>query len=82
MEDSNNQLLDRREFNGLCTAPGLSLPAVSAMFTGLSGAMAFGAANDVDSPLSGCCLDPLYLSFQSFHRYAIALRNEPIDARA
>jgi hypothetical protein len=33
-------------------------------------------------PLSGCCLDPLCLSFQSFHRYAIALRNEPIDARA
>jgi hypothetical protein len=33
-------------------------------------------------PLSGCCLDPLCLSFQSFHRHAIALRNEPIDARA
>lgn len=53
MEDLNNQLLDRREFNGLCTALGLSLPAVSAMFTGLSGASAFAAANDVDSNIGG-----------------------------
>src|SRR5262249_46189961 len=29
-----------------------------------------------------CCLDTLRLSFQSFHRYGIALRNELIDARA
>jgi hypothetical protein len=29
-----------------------------------------------------CCLDPLRLSFQSFHRYGIALCNELIDARA
>jgi diketogulonate reductase-like aldo/keto reductase len=50
MEDMNNQLLDRREFNGLCTALGLSLPAVSAMFTGLSGASAFA---NVDSNIGG-----------------------------
>ena len=31
MEDMNKQLLGRREFNGLCAALGLSLPAVSAM---------------------------------------------------
>jgi diketogulonate reductase-like aldo/keto reductase len=49
----NNQLLDRREFNGFCTALGLSRPAVSAMFTGLSGASAFAAANDVDSNIGG-----------------------------
>jgi Aldo/keto reductase family len=53
MEDLNNELLDRREFNGLCTALGLSLPAVSALFTGLSGASAFAAANDVDSNIGG-----------------------------
>jgi hypothetical protein len=49
----NKQLLDRREFNGLCMTLGLSLPAVSAMFTGLSGASAFAAANDVDSNIGG-----------------------------
>jgi hypothetical protein len=53
MEDLNNQPLDRREFNRLCTALGLSLPAVSAMFTGLSDASAFAAANDVDSNIGG-----------------------------
>jgi diketogulonate reductase-like aldo/keto reductase len=53
IEGMNNQLLDRREFNGLCTALGLSLPAVSAMFTGLSGASAFAATNDVDSNIGG-----------------------------
>jgi diketogulonate reductase-like aldo/keto reductase len=53
MEDMNNQLLNRREFNGLCRAVGLSLPAVSAMFTGLSGASAFAAANDVESNIGG-----------------------------
>jgi hypothetical protein len=33
-------------------------------------------------PLLGCCLGPLRLSLQSFHRYGIALCNELIDARA
>jgi diketogulonate reductase-like aldo/keto reductase len=36
-------LLDRREFNGLCAALGLSLPAVSAMIAASSGAPAFAA---------------------------------------
>ena len=40
MEDMNKQLLDRREFNGLCAALASSLPAVSAMCKGLSGASA------------------------------------------
>jgi diketogulonate reductase-like aldo/keto reductase len=53
MEDMNKQLLDRREFNGLCAALGSSLPAVSAMFTGLSGASAFAATTGVDSNVGG-----------------------------
>ena len=52
MEDMNKQL-DRREFNRLCAALGSSLPAVSAMFTGLSGASAFAAATGVDSNVGG-----------------------------
>jgi diketogulonate reductase-like aldo/keto reductase len=36
-------LLDRREFNGLCAALGLSLPAVSAMIAAPSGTSAFAA---------------------------------------
>src|SRR5690242_7445847 len=42
-EDVNKQLLDRREFTGLCAAFGSSLSVVSAMFTGVSGASAFAA---------------------------------------
>lgn len=53
MENSNTQLLDRRGFNGLCAGLALSLPAVSAMVAGLSGASAFAAANDVDSNIGG-----------------------------
>jgi diketogulonate reductase-like aldo/keto reductase len=36
-------LLDRREFNGLCAALGLSLPAVNAMIAAPSGTAAFAA---------------------------------------
>ena len=46
-------MLNRREFNGLCVALSSSLPAVSAMFTGLPGASAFAAANGVDSNAAG-----------------------------
>ncbi len=53
MESMNNQLLDRREFNRLCAAFGLSVPAISATFTGLSGAAVVAAANDVDSNIGG-----------------------------
>jgi diketogulonate reductase-like aldo/keto reductase len=53
MEDMNKQLLDRREFGGLCAALGSSLPAVSAMLTGLSGASAFAAATGTDSNVAG-----------------------------
>ena len=49
----NKQLLDRREFGGLCAALGSSLPAVSAMLTGLSGASAFAAATGMDSNVAG-----------------------------
>ena len=49
----NKQLLDRREFNGLCAALGSSLPAVSAMVAGLSGASAFAAATGTDSNVAG-----------------------------
>jgi diketogulonate reductase-like aldo/keto reductase len=45
----DKQLLDRREFNGLWAVLASSLPAVSAMFMGLSGASAFAAATGVDS---------------------------------
>jgi hypothetical protein len=48
MEDTNKQLLDRREFGELCAALGSSLPAVSAMLTGLSGASAFAAGTGTD----------------------------------
>jgi diketogulonate reductase-like aldo/keto reductase len=53
MEDINKQLLDRREFGGLCAALGSSLPAVSAMLTGPSGASAFAAAAGTDSNVAG-----------------------------
>jgi diketogulonate reductase-like aldo/keto reductase len=53
MEDMYKQLLDRREFGGLCAALGSSLPAVSAMLTGLSGASAFAAATGTDSNVAG-----------------------------
>ena len=53
MEDMNKPLLDRREFGGLCAALGSSLPAVSAMLTGLSGASAFAAATGTDSNVAG-----------------------------
>jgi len=46
-------LLNRREFNGLCGALSSSLPAISAMFTGLPGGSAFAAANGVDSNAGG-----------------------------
>ena len=46
-------MLNRREFNGLCGALSSSLPAVSAMFTGLPGPSAFAAANGVDSNAGG-----------------------------
>jgi diketogulonate reductase-like aldo/keto reductase len=45
----NRQLLDRREFGRLCAAVGTSLPAVSAMLAGLSGASAFAAAASTNS---------------------------------
>jgi diketogulonate reductase-like aldo/keto reductase len=53
MEDTNKQLLDRREFGGLCAALGSSLPAVSAMLTGLSGASALAAAIGANSNIAG-----------------------------
>jgi hypothetical protein len=43
------QLLDRREFGGLCAALGSSLPAVSAMLAGLAGTSAFAATAGGDS---------------------------------
>jgi diketogulonate reductase-like aldo/keto reductase len=43
MEDTNKQLLNRREFSGLCAALGASLPAVSAMIAALTGASALAA---------------------------------------
>ena len=46
-------MLNRREFNGLCGALSSSLPAVSAMFTGLPGPSAFAAANGVDLNAGG-----------------------------
>lgn len=53
MEDMNKRLLDRREFGGLCGALGSSLPAVSAMLAGLSGASVFAAATGPDSNVAG-----------------------------
>jgi diketogulonate reductase-like aldo/keto reductase len=53
MEDMNKQRLDRREFGGLCAALVSSLPAVSAMLAGLSGASAFAAATGTDSNVAG-----------------------------
>ena len=53
MEDMYKQLLDRREFGGLCAALGSSLPAVSAMLAALSGASAFAAATGADSNGAG-----------------------------
>jgi hypothetical protein len=53
MEDKNKQRLDRREFGGLCAALGSSLPAVSAMLAGLSGASAFAATTGADSNVAG-----------------------------
>jgi diketogulonate reductase-like aldo/keto reductase len=49
VEGMNEQLLDRRKFNGLCAALGWSLPAVSAIFTTLSGASAVATASSVAS---------------------------------
>ncbi len=49
----NKQLLNRREFNGLCAALGSSLPAVSAMLGGLSGASAFATTARTDSNATG-----------------------------
>jgi diketogulonate reductase-like aldo/keto reductase len=43
------QLLDRREFGGLCAGLGSSLPAVSAMLAGLAGTSAFAATAGEDS---------------------------------
>src|SRR5450759_3088294 len=43
MEDTNKQLLNRREFSGLCAALSASLPAVSAMIAALTGASALAA---------------------------------------
>ena len=53
MEDMNKELLDRREFGGLCAALGSSLPAVSAMLAGLPGGSAFAAATDTESNVAG-----------------------------
>ena len=53
MEDMNKELLDRREFGGLCAALGSSLPAVSAMLAGLSGESAFAAATGTGSNVEG-----------------------------
>ena len=49
MEDTNNQLLGRREFNRFCAALGLSLPTVSGVITALSSASALAAAPDAAS---------------------------------
>ena len=45
MKNMSKQLLDRREFNGLCAALGLSLPSVSALIAAPSSASALAAAN-------------------------------------
>jgi diketogulonate reductase-like aldo/keto reductase len=49
----NKRLLGRREFNGLCAAIGLSLPAASAMIAELSSASAFAADAGTSSNSAG-----------------------------
>jgi diketogulonate reductase-like aldo/keto reductase len=49
VKNGGAELLNRREFNGLCGVLSSSLPAVSAMFMELPGASAFAAADAVDS---------------------------------
>ena len=44
MKDTSRQILDRREFNGLCGVLGLSLPALSAMLPAPPSDAAFAAA--------------------------------------
>ncbi len=44
VEDTKEQLLSRREFNGFCAALGSSLPTVSTTIAALSSASAFAAA--------------------------------------
>ena len=53
VKNGGAELLNRREFNGLCGALSSSLPAVSAMFTGLPDASAFAAPDGVDSNAGG-----------------------------
>src|SRR5450759_2536278 len=53
MDDMNNQLLTRREFNGLCATLGTSLPTVSATFAALSSASALAAATSAASNDAG-----------------------------
>ena len=53
MEDMKKQLLNRREFNGLCAALGSSLPAASTTIAALSSASAFGAATGAASNGAG-----------------------------
>jgi len=45
----NRQLLGRREFNGLCAALGLSLPAASAMIAAFSNASAHAAIGEASN---------------------------------
>jgi len=53
VKNGGEELLNRREFNGLCGALISSLPVVGAMFTGLPSASAFAAANGVDLNAGG-----------------------------
>jgi len=53
MEETNKQLLSRREFNGLCAALGSSLPAVSATIAALSSAPALGETTGAASNGTG-----------------------------
>src|SRR5450759_1608642 len=53
MEDLNEGLLSRREFNGLCAAVGASLPTVSAIFAALSSASDLAAAPGATSNDAG-----------------------------
>jgi len=53
IDDTNKQLLSRREFNGLCAALGTSLPTVSATFAALSGASALAAPTGATSNGAG-----------------------------
>jgi diketogulonate reductase-like aldo/keto reductase len=52
-EHMNQQLLDRREFIGLCAALGSFLPVVSALFGGLRGVSAFAATTGLDPNIAG-----------------------------